>query len=47
MVDLEEGWLDKFLELPTDKLAKLLADIYVARNWTKTPKNPKTKSYHA
>ena len=20
---------------------------YVARNWTKTPKNPKTKSYHA
>ena len=27
LVDLEEGWLDKFLELPTDKLAKLLADI--------------------
>jgi hypothetical protein len=26
-VDLEEGWLDKFLELPTDELTKLLADI--------------------
>ena len=26
-VNLEEGWLGKFLELPTDELAKLLADI--------------------
>lgn len=26
-VDLEEGWRDKFLELPTDELAKLLAHI--------------------
>ena len=26
-VNLEEGWLDKFLELPPDDLAKLLADI--------------------
>ena len=26
-VDLEEGWLDKLLELPTDELAKLLGDI--------------------
>jgi len=26
-VDLEEGWLDKFLELPKDELAKLLGDI--------------------
>lgn len=25
--DLEEGWLDKFLELPTDELAKLLGHI--------------------
>jgi len=26
-VDLEEGWLAKFLELPGDDLAKLLGDI--------------------
>ena len=26
-VDLEEGWLDKLLELPKDELAKLLGDI--------------------
>ncbi|KAF8221790.1 hypothetical protein L208DRAFT_1414470, partial [Tricholoma matsutake] len=26
-VNLEEGWLDKLLELPTDELAKLLGDI--------------------
>lgn len=26
-VDLEEGWLDKLLQLPTDELAKLPGDI--------------------
>jgi hypothetical protein len=27
LVDLEEGWLDKHLELSIDKLTKLLNDI--------------------